>query len=435
MNTIKIAVRGAFNLPIDDIHHFQGDLKTLSIENFEKLKKEILETGFAFAPHVWQNPDDKRWMLLDGHQRCNVLRELQRKGYDVPPVPVNPVEAKDFKEARRRVLQGTSQYGEMTSEGLYEFALTSEITFEDLADSFVFPEIDFDQYEKEFGNGEPEGEDDEDEVPAVPVEAKTKLGDLYRLGDHRLLCGDSTDAAMVSTLVGQERMDMVFTDPPYNLGGNMDSGIYSGTSLKSHTELAATKWDDNFDIKPIIRNLLSVLSENSSMYVCTSHFLAGDIWAETKNTMDRIGWCVWDKNNPTPSMQKRHWTWCAELICYATKGKHTFNFPDQGHAPNVWRFNKEAHTEGHPTQKPVTIPEHAILHSSKSDDNVIDLFGGSGSTLIACEKTNRKCFMMELDPHYVDVIVSRYCKFTGATKVIKNGQEIDWIVDSPENNS
>ena len=146
MNTIRIACRGAFNLPLEDIHHFQGDLKTLTIENFDKLKKEIIETGFAFVAHVWQNPDDKRWMLIDGHQRCNVLRELQRKGFDIPPVPVNPVEAKDFHEAKRRVLQGTSQYGEMTYEGLYEFAVSSEMDLKELTDSFVFPEIDADKF-------------------------------------------------------------------------------------------------------------------------------------------------------------------------------------------------------------------------------------------------------------------------------------------------
>lgn len=244
-----------------------------------------------------------------------------------------------------------------------------------------------------------------------------KLERRHFKGGHFLLCGDATKVEDVERLMGGEKADMVFTDPPYNLGGNMNTGIYSGTSRKSHVELSESEWDDNFDIKPALQNILASVSSNSSVYICTSHFLAGDIWSETKSKMDRIGWCVWEKPNPTPSMQKRHWTWCAELICYSTRGRHVFNFPEQGHAPNVWRFNKETHTENHPTQKPTSIPTHAIEHSSLAGHIVLDLFGGSGSTLIACEKTKRKCFMMEISPEYVDVIIARWEKFSGLKAV------------------
>lgn len=259
---------------------------------------------------------------------------------------------------------------------------------------------------------EPERNENEDEVPQERS-TQIKRGDLFQLGVHRLLCGDATSVVDVEKLMDGKKADMVFTDPPYNLGGHMNTEMYSGTSLKSHVELSKATWDNEFDIKPIVKNLLIVLSDNASMYICTSHFLAGDIWAETKTTMDRIGWCIWEKPNPTPSMQKRHWTWSAELICYATKGKHIFNFPSTGHASNVWTFNKEAHTEKHPTQKPISIPEHAIIHSSNRGQIILDLFGGSGSTLIACEKTNRKCFMMEIDPQYCQVIIDRFEKYSG----------------------
>jgi len=114
-----------------------------------------------------------------------------------------------------------------------------------------------------------------------------------------------------------------------------------------------------------------------------------------------------------PSLMKRHWTWNAELICYATRGKHTFNFPSDGHALSVWSITKINGKTGHPTEKPVAVPEHAIIHSSKNGDIVLDLFGGSGSTLIACEKTGRKARLMELDPKYCDVIVKRWEDFTG----------------------
>jgi DNA modification methylase len=117
---------------------------------------------------------------------------------------------------------------------------------------------------------------------------------------------------------------------------------------------------------------------------------------------------------------KRHWTWSSELVCYATRGKHTFNFPDSGHALNVWTFTK--HSDGsHPTQKPVEVCEHALAHSSQPGHRIVDLFLGSGSTLIACEKTSRRCFGMEIEPLYVDVILTRWATFTGRDPVREDG--------------
>lgn len=256
----------------------------------------------------------------------------------------------------------------------------------------------------------------EDELPET-VEAKTKLGDLYKLGNHRLLCGDSTDAENVSTLVGSERMDMVFTDPPYNHAS--EEKLVSQSVSQAMKKLSESEWDKNFDISSVLINIKNVIAENCTIYVCTSWHLAGEIWAFMKQHSSHYSYCVWHKPNPMPSLMKRHWTWSSELICYATYGKHIFNFPFEGHASNVWTINKNQKNDLHPTMKPVEIPEKAIIHSSNKNQSVLDLFGGSGSTLIACEKTNRKCFMMELDPHYCDVIVTRWEKFTGqkATKL------------------
>jgi DNA modification methylase len=111
------------------------------------------------------------------------------------------------------------------------------------------------------------------------------------------------------------------------------------------------------------------------------------------------------------------------LICYATRGKHTFNFPKEGHALSTWTINKRNGDTGHPTEKPVEVPATAVSHSSKEKDVVLDLFGGSGSTLIACEQLNRKCYMCELDPNYIDVIIDRWERFTGE-KAVKIGGEV-----------
>ncbi len=272
----------------------------------------------------------------------------------------------------------------------------------------------FDEEErKEFlGEEAKKGNCDDDEVPEIK-QTSIKVGDLFQLGTHRLLCGDSTDSASVSRLMNGEKADMVFTDPPYNLAENAGMELVSQVRKQSYEKLKNSEWDKGFDIAQPLKNINAVLSENSTVYVCTSHFLAGEIWKWMKEEFDYSGWCVFQKTNPMPSLSKRHWTWCAELICYATKGKQTFNFPSDGHALSVWLMSKISAAKEHPTEKPCGLPEHAIVHSSKPTDLVLDLFLGSGSTLIACEKTNRKCYGMEIDPQYVQVIIDRWEKFTG----------------------
>lgn len=250
---------------------------------------------------------------------------------------------------------------------------------------------------------------DEDEVPEPPKESISKLGDLFKVGEHRLLCGDSTNIQHVERLMAGEKADMVFTDPPYNHAAN--EKLVSQSVRQAMKKLSESEWDKNFSFLDVAGSITSVLSENATVYICTSWHLAGEIWNWMKEHSNCSGYCVWHKTNPMPSLMKRHWTWSTELICYATYGKHVFNFPNSGHASNVWQVQKNRVNDLHPTMKPVEIPEIAINHSSNKDDKILDLFGGSGSTLIACEKTNRKCFMMELDPHYVDVIIKRFIQY------------------------
>lgn len=264
----------------------------------------------------------------------------------------------------------------------------------------------------------------QDEVPDV-TESISKLGDLYQLGEHRLLCGDSTDKATVERLMNGEKADMVFTDPPYNIAEKTKGIASQAPTNKQNAKLMASQWDKGFDFSKVQESMLSLLSPDCTVYVCTSSFVAPAIWKWMEEKFDFSGYCVWSKPNPFPSLMKRRWAFSSELVCYATNGKQVFNYPESGNALSVWNIPIG---EGglHPTQKPVAVSEHAIKHSSNSGNNIADLFGGSGSTLIACEKTNRKCFMMELDPHYIDVIVSRWCKYTGKTSIKRNGEEMQW---------
>lgn len=225
----------------------------------------------------------------------------------------------------------------------------------------------------------------------------------------------------------QNKADLVFTDPPYNLASDPKNIAAQQLRPGSYGTLANSEWDKNFQIRPALDSLFQFLSENCSVYVCTSHFLAGEIWEWMKTNFETSNYCVWFKPNPMPSLTKRHWTWSSELICYATRGTHVFNFPLEGHAQNVWTFQKNRANDLHPTMKPLSVPEHAIIHSSDPGNIVADLFLGSGSTLIACEKTKRQCFGMEIDPNYCEVILERWQKFTGQQAIREDGVKWDEI--------
>ena len=270
-----------------------------------------------------------------------------------------------------------------------------------------------------FPHEEPEVFCDEDECPDVPEEPIAKLGDVWVFGEHRLMCADSTSIDAVNRLMDGVKADMVFTDPPYNIASNTKGIASNAPTNKQNKKLMDAEWDKNFNPEEFLSTMLLYLADHCSIYVCTSHFLFGQIIKFLQDAEFKfVSFCEWVKPNPFPSLMKRHWAWASELICYATKGKHVFNYPKSGNALSTWNFPIG---EGglHPTQKPIAIPEHAISHSSKEGQIVLDLFGGSGSTLIACEKTNRKCFMMELDPKYCDVIIKRYENYTGKKAILE----------------
>lgn len=386
----------------------QGALKNLSAKNYQRLKKSFQEKGLFIPMFVWKDGEDFR--LLDGHGRERLFQSEQavfvdELGNENHEVPCLLIHADSLKDAKEKLLIISSQYQSITQEGFDEF--TFDLDTDWLADT-----VHFDGLFKELEVSVPrEGMTDEDAVPATPSEPRVKRGEIYALGRHRLACGDAASAEDVALLMAGTKAVLVFTDPPYNIASNND-GVASNVS-KAHEKLMGSEWDKNFDFASVAPALLSLLAEDASVYVCTSHHLAGSIWQWMKTWADHSNWCVWSKPNPMPSLMKRHWTWSAELVCYATRGKHIFNFPDSGHALSVWEINKKSGDSGHPCEKPVAVPEHAILHSSKEGQIVVDLFMGSGTTLIACEKNNRVCYGMEIDPAYCDVIIERWEDFTG----------------------
>ena len=238
-----------------------------------------------------------------------------------------------------------------------------------------------------------EGLTDPDDVPEVPEEPITKEGDLYILGNHRLLCGDSTNIQHVKKLMDGNKADMVFTDPPYNVAFNGRSGKFD---VIKNDDLSADSFDE---LITGMVEMINILKPHHYYVWCNWKF-----YATLQTKLPFKGCIVWAKNVFGLGVGYRHQH---EFCLFNAKiDKHIKNESD------LWQVKKDV-SYMHPTQKPVELAERALINHKQG--NVIDFFGGSGSTLIAAERTNRHAYLMELDPKYCDVIVKRWEEFTGNT--------------------
>lgn len=398
-------------IDIESLLPYARNSRTHSDEQTAQIAASIKEFGFT-NPVLIDNANQ----IIAGHGRVLAARKLQLKV--VPCIRLGyltETQKKAYVIADNKLALNSGWDDEMLA---LEIAELKDEDFD--IDLLGFTDDELAGLAEQIVD-EVEGLTDEDEVPEVPEEPVTRLGDIWKLGRHRLMCGDSTSIDAVDTLMQGGKADMVFTDPPYNIASE-NKGVAANVSA-AHKTLMESEWDMEFDFADVQGCILSAIAKDATVYVCTSHHLAGAIWSWMKEWAAHSSWCAWSKPNPMPSLMKRHWTWNSELICYATRGKHIFNFPSEGHALSTWTITKVNGKSGHPTEKPVSVPEHAITHSSKPGQTVLDLFGGSGSTLIACEKTNRQARLMELDPKYCDVIVKRWEDFTGKKAELINGDD------------
>lgn len=431
---VEIKCRGADRLPLESLKDFQGDLKTLSKENYRKLKEEILRHGFSEPVSVWKTEDS--FYILNGHQRVRTLSMMKADGYLVPDLPVSYVEAKSKKEAKEKVLALTSQFGEITESGLSNFSIDAGIDLEFL-NSLRFPEIDFDKFKDEHLNLRDVDDGSEDEVPEVPATPISKLGDIYELGSHRLLCGDSTSIDAVEMLMNGEKAEITFTSPPYNLKNNAKLRGYNGDGDDSvYIEKSDHKSQEDY-LDFMIKWTVAAM-KFSKVVFCNVQLLAGNKLAIPKYWMkfhdNLVDLMIWDKEHAQPAAAQRVLNSVFEMIFIFTdeqEPKRSIKTGPgfRGTIQNIFRLNpvrggKDEFQKDHGAVFPVAFAEFFI--KTFSSESVLDVFGGSGTTMIVAQKQNKKCFMMELDPHYIDVIVSRWVKYTGQTKIKKNGVEIEW---------
>jgi len=248
-----------------------------------------------------------------------------------------------------------------------------------------------------------EGLTDEDAVPDAPENPVTVEGDVWILGNHRLMCGDSTSIDAVDKLMNGNKADMVFTDPPYGVD-------YKGINNDSRDGLEDL-------LRGAFNSYILSSKDGASIYCFHSDRCADIFNLVFREFFHFSSMIIWAKNSLTLSQtdyQSQH-----EPCLYGWMNNGSHSWYSDRKQTSVWNFDKERVT-GHTTPKPVGLVEKAINNSSKSGDLISDLFGGSGSTLIACEKTNRHCRMMELDPKYCDVIIKRWQEFTGKEAVMES---------------
>jgi len=252
-----------------------------------------------------------------------------------------------------------------------------------------------------------------DEIPEVPF---SQPGDIYELGPHRLMCGDSTDSKQVVTLLDGHEVDMIFTDPPYNVD-------YEGTAGKIKNDKME---DDSFYLflYEAFNNMFEHTKPGGAIYVCHADTEGLNFRNAFKNAGYKLAEClIWVKNALVLGRQDYHWR--HEPILYGWKEGAAHYFVDDRTQDTIWEYNKPKKNEEHPTMKPLELVGKAISNSSRRHESILDLFGGSGSTMIAADQLDRQSFLMELDERFVDVIVKRYIKHKESDEncyLIRNGK-------------
>ena len=366
--------------------------------NVDKVASSIKEFGFQQPIVV-----DKNYIIIVGHTRFEAAKKLGLKEVPVQIADLDENKAKAYRIADNRLNQDADWDNELLSVELNNL----------LSKDFNLEPIGFN--EDELNNillKDNDGLTDEDEAPEVAGELEepiSKLGDVWKLGHHRLMCGDSTLIDNFDKLC-TEQADMIFTDPPYGMS-YMGGRAKSDEKVKLHGEIINDNLRDEALISLVKDSLTTSLikaKQNCSAYICFTWRTYTEFHKAISDAKYNIKNCiVWDKKSI--GLSHGHYRPQHEFIFYC--GEEWYGDKAQS---DVWHMSRGSTSKYvHPTQKPVELICKAIKNSSKKGDVIIDCFGGSGSTLIACEKLNRKARVMELDPKYCDVIVKRWEQFTG----------------------
>ena len=386
-------------VPLSKIQLWDKNPRNIKTKDFERLKKQITELG-PYKPLI-AYPENGGFIVIGGNMRLRAMRELGFK--EAYLSIVNPkTEAEKIKIA----LSDNDRAGEYDEQQLAELAypFIEEINLEDYKVD-LGEAVDLQSVIEDFG---PNVDGEEDEVPEMDdTPAITQLGDLFTLGKHRLLCGDTTQEESWVRLMGGNKADMIFTDPPYNCD--------YGSSKKPRHKIRSIEGDKQTKEEWQVFN-------DAWIALLKQHYLGGDIYVWGASGPDGMRqrlslidngfhWSatiVWKKQQLvlSPAKYQRMYEPCF----YGWMGRSSYRGDRK--QTEVWEVNRPLNSKEHPTMKPVKLALRAIKNSCPSGGIVWDGFLGSGTTVIAAEKLSRTCYGMEIDPKYCDVIITRYCNYT-----------------------
>ena len=406
---------------VADLIPYARNSRTHNEEQIAQIMASIKE--FGFTNPILIGSDN---VIIAGHGR---LLAAQRLGLTEVPVICLP----DLTETQRKALVIADNKIALNA-GWDEEMLALEMKELEESDFNLdilgFSEDELKELEN-FGEPQTDAKSEENEIPEAPVEPITKRGDVWILGEHRLMCGDTTMYDDVRKLMLDDCAAMIFTDPPYNVnyGSTMKDSIRYHAGTLGGRKIMNDNLGDGFPqfLTDSLSNLLMfckgaayVCMSSSELHTLYSAFIAaGGKWST---------FIIWAKN--TFTLGRADYQRQYEPILYGWNADKSHYWCGDRDQSDVWEYNKPVKNDLHPTMKPVELVERAILNSSKSGDIVLDGFGGSGSTLIACEKNNRKARLMELDPKFCDVIVKRWEEYTG-----RKAELLANIEEAPENNA
>lgn len=389
------------NINILELHEYKKNAKKHDEIQINNVMQSIKEFGMVQPLVIDQNNT-----IIIGHCRFRALKRLEWE--EVPCVRIENLSENEINKLR------------LLDNKLNE----SEWDFDLLADQIT--EIDWSDFDIDWSILEIDEEPQEiveDEMPEVPEEPKAKIGDIYELGCHRLICGDSTNPEVIKRLMDGVKADILITDPPYNVD-------YKGKT-KDALKIQNDKMDNDSFRQFLVDAFISaneVMRGGAVFYI----WHADSEGYNFRGACNDVGWkvrecLIWNKNCMV--MGRQDYQWKHEPCLYGWKDGASHVWASDRKQTTVLDFARPNRNDIHPTMKPVALFAYQIKNNTYKGDAVLDTFGGSGSTLIACEQLGRKCFMCELDEHYVDVIVKRYIDFTNNKNdvyVIRDGQKIKY---------
>jgi len=375
---------------------------------YEKLKRSIEEFGYV-EPVIWNKQTGN---IVGGHQRFKVLVQMGAQDVDCVVVDLDPDKEKALNVALNKI------------SGDWDISLLTDLLKDLDASGFDLSLTGFDlpDLNKMFGIPDSK-EDDFDAEKALSEidEPKTKLGDVWLLGKHRLICGDSTSPEVIAKLMDSQMADLILTDPPYNVD------YEGGTGLKIQNDKMQDEQFLHFLLEAFKR-MHEFSKPGAAAYVFHADSEGYNFRSAFKSAGYTLRQClIWVKNQLV--MGRQDYQWKHEPILYGWKDGASHAWYADRKQTTLVEFDRPQKNPDHPTMKPVGLCGYFIKNSSKEGDIVLDSFGGSGSTLIACEQMNRVCYTCELDPRYSDVIVKRFAQNTGDNNsvfLIRDGQIIPY---------